>query len=178
MSWLAFSAFWLVTALQTKRVQQRESWLGRLRTSGSEAIGYTVLFWGPDWPGLGQRVWASTPIWDALSIVAALGGLTVAIWARVVLSGNWSISITLKADHELIERGPYRWVRHPIYTGILLLASANVFVVGRRASVLGLLLLVLAYGRKWRIEERLMTSHFGVRYASYQRRTGAVVPGW
>jgi protein-S-isoprenylcysteine O-methyltransferase Ste14 len=178
MSWLAFSVFWLVTALRTKRVQKRESLAGRLGTFGSEAIGYTVLFWGLDWPGLSARVWPSSPICDALSIAAALGGLAVAIWARVTLSGNWSASITLKAEHELIERGPYRWVRHPIYTGILLLILANVLMVGRRASVLGLLLLILAYWRKWRIEERLMTSHFGARYASYRTRSGAVVPGW
>ena len=178
MSWLAFSVFWLVTALRTKRVQQRESLAGRLRTFGAEAVGYIVLFWGADWPGLSARLLPRSPICDVLSIAAALGGLAVAIWARVTLSGNWSASITLKTDHELIERGPYRWVRHPIYTGILLLAAANMFVFGRRASVLGLLLLILAYWRKWRIEERLMISHFGARYVSYRKRSGAVVPGW
>ena len=53
-------------------------------------------------------------------------GLIVALWARTILGTNWSSNVVLKEQHELIERGPYRFVRHPIYTGVLLMVLGTV----------------------------------------------------
>src|SRR5207244_6914218 len=69
-----------------------------------------------------RRLWTPSPPREWLAAAVVLLGLSVTLWARLALGRNWSASVTFKQDHELIERGPYRHVRHPIYTGILLMA--------------------------------------------------------
>ena len=176
-SWLACLAFWIVSALRGKAVKQRESPLALLNRMLAEVVGFAALFWSPDLPWLAQRIIPRTDVSDSIAILTALAGLAVAIWARITLAGNWSASITLKEDHELIQSGPYRWVRHPIYTGILLLVVAEIAKAGRLGSLLGGAILLLAFWRKWRTEERLMESHFGSSYLTYRKQTGAVIPG-
>ena len=175
--WMAFLAFWIVSAIRVKAVKQRESPLALLYRVLAEIVGFSTLFWSDNLPWLAPRIIPHTAVSDSIGILGALGGLAVAIWARVTLAGNWSASITLKEDHELIQSGPYCWVRHPIYTGILLLIVAEIAVVGRRGSLLGGAILLLAFWRKWRTEERLMESHFGSSYLTYRKQTGAVIPG-
>ena len=84
-----------------------------------------------------------------MQVGAALtfAGIAFAIWARVWIAGNWSSDVTLKRDHELIVTGPYRWVRHPIYTGILVALIGTALAVGEWR---GALAVVLAAGAFWR----------------------------
>ncbi len=103
-------------------------------------------------------------------------GFACMFWARFTLGRNWSGRVTLKEDHELVNRGPYRFVRHPIYTG-LILAIVGTAVV--RANVVWLLVAAaLTWGIviKARLEESYMLENFGVRYQEYRARTGFLVP--
>src|SRR6185436_17634885 len=99
-----------------------------------------------------------------------------AIWARTVLGGNWSSSVTFKENHELIERGPYRLVRHPIYTGILTMTLGTAIVAGRVAAWLGLVFFFVLLWLKSRKEEELLTKHFPEAYPAYKARTKALIP--
>src|SRR4029453_19359785 len=99
-----------------------------------------------------------------------ISGLSFAVWARVILGGNWSGVITLKEGHELIERGPYRVVRHPIYTGILAMFVGTAIGIGYFGGFLGLLLVFVSFWLKLKREEDLMLKHFPDKYAAYQRR--------
>ena len=101
----------------------------------------------------------------------------IAIWARRHLGSNWSGLVTFKRDHELICTGPYRWVRHPIYTGLLLAVLGTALVLGEWRGILALLLLIVAHTLKARREEALMARHFGSVYEDYRRKTGFLVPG-
>jgi len=83
-------------------------------------------------------------------------GIAFAIWARMLLGRNWSSDVTLKRDHELIVAGPYRWVRHPIYTAVPLAGAA--------------------FWRKLKIEEAVMRRRFGETYAHYAKRVPALIP--
>ncbi len=103
-------------------------------------------------------------------------GLFFAIWARVILGTNWSGVITLKEGHELIERGPYRIVRHPIYTGILVMFAGTAIAMGHLGGFLGLLLVFLSFWLKLKREEDLMLKHFPDKYAEYQRRVRRIIP--
>jgi protein-S-isoprenylcysteine O-methyltransferase Ste14 len=103
-------------------------------------------------------------------------GLAICIWARRSLGGNWSAPVTFKEEHELVMHGPYRFVRHPIYTGILLMMLGTVLVLGRLDSLLGLAVRLVVYRFKIRNEEGLMTEHFPNAYPEYRRQTGALLP--
>ena len=81
------------------------------------------------------------PHTSAILVVAAIlciGGVGFCFWARAVLGRNWSGSVTLKENHELIVRGPYRLVRHPIYTGLLAMVIATVVQQGHIGGIIGL----------------------------------------
>jgi protein-S-isoprenylcysteine O-methyltransferase Ste14 len=100
----------------------------------------------------------------------------VAVWARLILGRNWSGVITLKEGHELIERGPYRVVRHPIYTGILAMLAGTAIALGYFGGFLGFLLVFVSFWLKLKREEDLMLEHFPAKYAAYQRRVKRIIP--
>jgi protein-S-isoprenylcysteine O-methyltransferase Ste14 len=103
-------------------------------------------------------------------------GLVFALWARVTLGRNWSGVVTLKEGHELVERGPYRFVRHPIYTGILTMFFATALAQGHLSGFVGTLLMFGSFWIKLRDEEKLMLLQFPERYADYRRRAKRIIP--
>jgi protein-S-isoprenylcysteine O-methyltransferase Ste14 len=111
-----------------------------------------------------------------LVAIAALG-FAFTWWARVVLGRLWSSGVAVKADHDMITAGPYRLVRHPIYSGILLSVLATAAIRGTAAAVLGAALIILGLFVKARAEERFLRRELGDdRYASYARRVPMLVP--
>jgi protein-S-isoprenylcysteine O-methyltransferase Ste14 len=129
-------------------------------------------------PGLVS--WAALPLpawlrW--LGGAAALGGVALLTWAHRSLGASWSDAPRLAADHHLVTSGPYRYVRHPIYTAFLLilgaplLLSANWLIGG---AWLGMTAIEVA--ARVSIEEALLLSRFGDRYRLYKATTGALLP--
>jgi protein-S-isoprenylcysteine O-methyltransferase Ste14 len=103
-------------------------------------------------------------------------GLGLSIWARQHLGRNWSGTVQVKQDHQLICAGPYRLVRHPIYTGILVAFLGTAVVIGHWG---GLLAVFIAFGSFWRkltLEECFMRETFGSAYEEYRARTAALIP--
>jgi protein-S-isoprenylcysteine O-methyltransferase Ste14 len=94
----------------------------------------------------------------------------------VILGRNWSGVVTLKEEHELIERGPYRIVRHPIYTGMLGMFAGTAIVIGYLGGFLGLLLAFASFWLKLKREEDLMLKQFPNKYAAYQLRVKRIIP--
>jgi len=109
-------------------------------------------------------------------VFLCVSGLVFAIWARLILGRNWSGVVTLKEGHELIERGPYRVVRHPIYTGILAMLAGTAIALGYFGSFIGFLLVFVSFWVKLKREEDLMLKHFPTKYAAYQRRVKRIIP--
>jgi protein-S-isoprenylcysteine O-methyltransferase Ste14 len=175
--WLVFIAFWIAMARGGKAVATRESVSSRL----SHYLPLAVAIWllaAPHLriPVLDNRfvplsVW---PVW--LGAALTLAGVAFAIWARVWIAGNWSSDVTLKHDHELIVDGPYAFVRHPIYTGILLGFLGTALAVGEWRGLLAILFAAVAYWRKLGIEETVMRGQFGEAYARYAARVPALIP--
>jgi protein-S-isoprenylcysteine O-methyltransferase Ste14 len=107
-------------------------------------------------------------------VVFALG-LALAVWARVYLGRNWGMPATVRAEPELVTSGPYRFVRHPIYTGILL----GVLGTALATNVIGLAILaVLTVYFYWAatVEERNMTETFPTAYPEYRSHTKMLIP--
>jgi protein-S-isoprenylcysteine O-methyltransferase Ste14 len=84
--------------------------------------------------------------------------------------------VTLKEGHELVERGPYRFVRHPIYTGILTMFFATALALGHLAGFAATFLMFASFWIKLRDEEHLMLQQFPDRYAAYRRRAKRIIP--
>jgi len=126
---------------------------------------------------LGERFWTlPTNIGWAMVGIASLG-LIFSWWARIHLGRLWSGWITRKEDHRIIDTGPYRIVRHPIYTGILIAAFATAAVKGTGHAILGAAMLVAAYVLKARAEERFLREELGAEaYDSYRRRVPMLIP--
>jgi protein-S-isoprenylcysteine O-methyltransferase Ste14 len=127
-------------------------------------------------PMLASRIYPQTDgtFWFGAALVAL--GLSFAVWARVHLAGNWSGTVTLKQDHDLIRSGPYRLTRHPIYTGLLLAVLGSAFALAEWRGLVGLALIALAFLRKIDIEEGFLTARFGEAYARYRAEVPALIP--
>ena len=111
-----------------------------------------------------------------LGAALTFAGIAFAIWARVWIAGNWSSDVTLKRNHELIVSGPYAFVRHPIYTGILLALTGTALAVGEWRGLLAVVLAGAAFWRKLGIEEAVMRRQFGEAYTGYAERVSALIP--
>ena len=175
--WIIFVVFWLLGAFSTKRTIYRESSSERARYWLVLVIGYFLVIKSSSLPSpLDWFVVPHTKLSAWIGAFLCVSGLVFALWARVILGRNWSGVITLKEGHELIERGPYRIVRHPIYTGILAMFSGTAIAMGYFGGFLGLLLVFVSFWLKLKREEDLMLKHFPDKYAAYQRRVKRIIP--
>jgi protein-S-isoprenylcysteine O-methyltransferase Ste14 len=173
--WAVFGVYWGLAARSAAAPQQTESRGSRLLHVGLTNLAQLVLLLPV--PGLRARFWPlSTPL-VAAGFVVQVAGLLLAVWARQTLGRFWSGAIATNTDHQLIRRGPYRWVRHPIYTALLSLYLGTALVSGEVHALLGLALAAAAYWRKIRLEEQHLAELFGPAYADYQRTTKALIPG-
>jgi protein-S-isoprenylcysteine O-methyltransferase len=175
--WIIFLAVWLLAAISTKRSVYRESRAQRLRYSILLIAAYFLLIRGHRLPyPLSARVIPHMEViaWAGAGLCVA--GLGFCIWARVTLGRNWSGAVTLKEGHELIERGAYRLVRHPIYTGLIAMFLATVIVLGHAGGIAGLVLVFISFWIKLSDEERVMLKQFPDQYAAYQQRVKRIIP--
>lgn len=174
--WLAWILYWAVSALSAKVTQRRESRASRAAHVLPLVIGAGLLGWHVWGPWLEQRLWPRSLLayWVGVALLAA--GLAFAVWARVHLGRNWSGSITVKEGHELIRSGPYAWVRHPIYTGLITAVLGTAIASGTLRAALGFLIILIALLRKLRTEERFMQETFPGEYPGYRAAVPALIP--
>ncbi len=174
--WLAWMAYWWAAAANAKAVARREGPVSRLAHLLPLAAA-AVLLAAPSWPGwLGERWIARRSDLFVLATLMVASGLLFSVWARVLLAGNWSASVTLKHDHQIVRAGPYRWIRHPIYTGLLLAILGSAVARGEWRGAVAFLIAAAALWRKLRLEERWLEESFGSAYADYRASTWALIP--
>lgn len=177
--WIAWLVYWWISARDVKCTMRSEPLRSRLLHIVPLSIAAILLI------GVSARAswftrrlipWAPWQFWVAALVTAA--GLLFTVWARMHLGRNWSGLVTIKEDHELVTSGPYAWVRHPIYTGLLAAFIACGFARGDWRGVVAVAIAIAALWRKLRLEEQWMRERFGESYAAYARRVPALVPFW
>lgn len=136
-----------------------------------------VYIFRPEW-----MAWGRVPLPDGLrwtGAIAGFGSLGLLVWVQHSLGKNFSTLLRIRFDHTLVTYGPYRWVRHPMYTTLLLLSvailllTANWLIGG--AWILAILLVMIV---RTPFEERMMMEKFGDEYRQYMRRTGKFIRLW
>src|SRR6202790_994213 len=175
--WIAFFLYWQIKAANTKTTQRLEPAASRILRVFIFLIAIALLSTTRiPLPWIYLQLWpvGFWPFWLGAAITIA--GLLLAVWAREHLGSNWSRSVTIKQDHELITTGPYAVVRHPIYTGILTGFLGMAVTMGQVRGFIVLALFFLAFWLKLRREEQFMNSQFGDVYVAYAQHTAALVP--
>jgi protein-S-isoprenylcysteine O-methyltransferase Ste14 len=176
LMWGGWFALWNVMARRVKEAAQSESAVSRLSHVAPLLIAAYLLVADVPLPLLNDR-FAPLALWLAvLGAALTFAGLAFAIWARFVIAGNWSSYVEIKRDHELIVAGPYRWVRHPIYTGLLLAFVGSALAVGEWRGVLAVAIVAASFWRKLKLEEAVMCRQFGETYTRYAARVPALIP--
>lgn len=168
--WIAFWIYWIASSVGVKPGTTRRGRFAGIRV----AIVLLVLLLARAHVFTGQSV-TSEPWLEGVGLAAFVSGLAVAIWARRSLGRNWGMPMSEKDNPELVTSGPYRTVRHPIYSGILLamvgtaLATSWYWLI-----VVGLLGAYFVFSAV--MEERYMTGRFPDSYPEYKRATKMLIP--
>jgi protein-S-isoprenylcysteine O-methyltransferase Ste14 len=174
--WLAWAALWTVAAFATKATQWRESIGSRARHDVPFLICVVLLTAPGALPAILRArfvpVGGLLPLLGSILVAAGLG---FAFWARWHLGRNWSSTVTLKEGHTLVQTGPYRAIRHPIYTGLLLALVGTAAAIGEWRGVLAVACAFIGVRWKIRVEEERMRRTFP-QYEQYRNATSALIP--
>lgn len=175
--WALWLIYWWLASHNVKAAARRESPLSRAGHAVPLVIAALLLAL-PTLPAgfLSGPVFRASLISYWIGAALTVIGLGFSVWARVHLGRNWSGVVTLKEEHELVRSGPYRLVRHPIYTGLLLGFAGSALALNQWRGWLAVLIVFLALWRKLRLEERWMTEQFGEAYPEYRRKVRALIP--
>ena len=172
--WLIFLVVWAVSALRVKRTRLRETKLG---TIFQIVFGILVsLIFTLRLGSLNERFLPPNPVMEMVGIALAAIGIGIAIWARYYLGRNWSANVVIKQDHELIRRGPYARLRHPIYSGVLLGLLGTVIALDKWRYLLGFVLLAAYFWTKASREEALLSREFGPAWEEHKKHSGFLLP--
>lgn len=117
------------------------------------------------------------PMLAIASVWLFVAGLMLRWWAIISLGRFFTVDVTIEKDHELVERGPFRMVRHPSYTGVLLaFVGLALSLCNWAALVVILVPISAAFIRRMNVEEDALLRALGTRYAEYMQRTKRLVP--
>ena len=168
IAWIIFWVYWFSSAFGVKKGTASRR---RVPLNGLTALAVIVLIR----VFRGGSLAVTSPLLGAIGAVVFAGGLALAIWARVQLGQNWGMPMTQKAEPELVTSGPYRFVRHPIYSGLL----AGVLGTALATNLIGLVIGAILGGYFYysaSVEEKNLTTTFPTAYPAYQASTKMLIP--
>ncbi len=168
VAWIIFWVYWLASAVGVKegRASRR-----RIPLNGLSALAVILLLR----VFRGGSLAVHSPVLGAIGALVFAAGLALAIWARIHLGKNWGMPMTQKDEPELVTSGPYRFVRHPIYSGLL----AGVLGTALATNLTGLIIVAVLGGYFYYsavVEERNLIATFPVAYPAYRAHTKRLIP--
>jgi protein-S-isoprenylcysteine O-methyltransferase Ste14 len=172
--WGAWLVFWIASARAAKPVQRRESLLSRALQTLPITVGGLLVLTPDRGRSLVDAHFAAVSAPFAVAIIVV--GLAFTVWARRCLGDNWSADVAIRERHELVRSGPYRLVRHPIYTGGVIAVAGTVLLGCQWRGLVGFALVLATLIYKLRLEEVWLERLFGEAYARYQHEVPALVP--
>jgi protein-S-isoprenylcysteine O-methyltransferase Ste14 len=168
VAWIMFWVYWLASAFGAKASRAGRR---RIPLNGLTALLVVLLLrvFG------GGSAAVQSPALGAIGAVVFASGIALAVWARVHLGRNWGMPMTQKAEPELVTSGPYRFVRHPIYSGLLAGLLGTVLVT----NLIGLIIVAIMGGYFYycaSVEESSLAATFPTAYPAYRTRTKMLIP--
>jgi protein-S-isoprenylcysteine O-methyltransferase Ste14 len=168
IAWIVFWVYWLASAFDVKegRASRR-----RIPLNGLSALSVILLLR----VFRGGSLAVHSPVLGAIGAIVFAAGIALAIWARLHLGRNWGMPMTQKAEPELVTSGPYRFVRHPIYSGLLAALLGTALVT----NLIGLIIVAVLGGYFYysaSVEERNLVATFPTAYPAYRSSTKMLVP--
>jgi protein-S-isoprenylcysteine O-methyltransferase Ste14 len=177
--WGLWVVSWIVAMVWSNRTEKRDRIGAELFFRVLVGVGWILLFGLP----LSRHYYGQFQLWylgEALNwilIALAAAGFLLTWWARIYLGRLWSGWVTKKAGHHIVDTGPYRFVRHPIYLGLILAVSATAIEKGNTFALLGAAIMILAFYTKARREERFLSAELGEdAYDAYAHKTAMLLP--
>jgi protein-S-isoprenylcysteine O-methyltransferase Ste14 len=168
ITWAAFWVYWLVSAFGAK---QSVGGLRRLPLNGVTALAVVILVR----VFRGGSLTVHSPVLGAIGAVAFAAGLALAVWARIHLGRNWGMPMTQRTEPELVTSGPYRFVRHPIYSGLLLGVIGTALITDLLGLIIaGVLTAYFYYSAS--VEEKNLIATFPTAYPAYRTATKMLIP--
>lgn len=175
--WCIFCIYWIIAAIRTKghggKIFQPKGFIFRIIL----VIIAIIIFELPAFQTFSTyygRMF-SDPTVNSFGVIFCAMGLVFAVWARKHLGNNWGMPMTIKKESELITSGPYQFVRHPIYSGMLFAALGSM-LVGDSFWLLFFVLLAIYFVYSSGIEDNIMAEKFPQVYSDYKKRTKAFIP--
>jgi protein-S-isoprenylcysteine O-methyltransferase Ste14 len=168
IAWLIFWGYWLLSAAGAKASVKGKRWRPFAGITVLCVFLLTRVIKG------GSFV-VHSPILGAIGAVMFASGIALAVWARVYLGSNWGMPMSQRVEPELVTSGPYRFVRHPIYSGLLL----GLLGTALATNLLGLILVPVLCGYFYysaTVEERNLTAIFPTAYPAYRMSTKMLIP--
>lgn len=174
--WIGFAASWAAAAPWSSAIEKRVG-LGREAAYRIVLIAGGLIFIIPAHGYEGPlRLWylPFQAVWPVIGLI--LAGFAFSWWARIWLGSLWSGQVTKKAEHRVVNTGPYAIVRHPIYTGILLAVTATAALKGTVLGLVGAAVITIGLWMKARLEENFLREELGPDYDAYCKRVPMLMP--
>ena len=176
LAWIAFLLYWVISAIGAKSKRRTKKWVWAMLMIVA-VFGLLLLLRLAGIPkNINVILWPRNLPADICSDVVVVAGLFVVIWARRTLGANWSANVQIEADHELVQSGPYKYVRHPIYSGFLTMVLGTAIAYGQLLGVVILAVSFAGFFLKAMREESILTERFSEAYLRYKVRTKTLIP--
>jgi protein-S-isoprenylcysteine O-methyltransferase Ste14 len=172
--WLVMIVYWNISAGKIAPVKSSED--ARSNRRRQLLLNLAILMLFVPVPGLTRQFLAPTRSAIVAGFSIQAGFTLFYLWTKQFLGRFWSSAVAIMKDHQLVRAGPYRRVRHPLYTAMLGMFAGTAIVSGQYHALIGAGLGVIAYWSKIRIEERALSEQFGAEYDDYKRHSWALIP--
>jgi protein-S-isoprenylcysteine O-methyltransferase Ste14 len=175
--WFVFVIAWNVTDRRTPTMASAGAQRERLYTLVI-SLGLVMIVSAPFLIVKGGfLIWINPPLVAWAMVLVIAGGIALCCWARIHLGRLWSASVKRVEGHRVVDTGPYRLVRHPMYTGFIVIDAGLAILCGSAPALIGFAAITLGLWMKARLEERFLSEELGAAaYAGYQARTPMLLP--
>lgn len=172
--WVIFSIYWSIAARKSASTQSSESkWSRGLHLFLANGALLLLIL---SVPGFTHRFLPDSRAIVSLGLAIQTAAFGLAVWTRQNLGANWSGEVRIAQGHQLVQAGPYKFLRHPIYTAVIGMYVGTMLVSGEIHAPIALAIMILAYIRKLRMEESALGATFGANYDAYRQHTWALIP--
>jgi len=172
--WVGLTIYWAAQAKAPTPTVKAESRGASLKHAAWREIGLLLLF--IPIPLLNGAVLPGGPLHQFVGLGVQLLGAWFYFYAKGYLGRQWSSSISIKTDHQLITTGPYRFIRHPMYTAMIAMALGTAIVSTRVHALIGVAFVTLSYVIKIGIEEVWLSEQFGAQHEEWRRHSWKLLP--